>query len=85
MEPASAAPLRAAIVGLRCALPRLPPSKLLPAVQAGLLPRLFAAYDSPAADVRKATVDCLAAIWAVSRLFSSYSGTPNFPGAIKKS
>lgn len=68
--PPSAAPqegaaLQAAIRGLRRVAARMQPAGLAAHLQPQLVPGLCAAFASPFADVRKATVDCLVAIWQV--------------------
>ncbi|PSC71695.1 CLIP-associated -like isoform A [Micractinium conductrix] len=68
--PPSAAPqegaaLHAAIRGLRRVAARMQPAGLAAHLQPQLVPGLCAAFASPFADVRKATVDCLVAIWQV--------------------
>jgi CLIP-associating protein 1/2 len=57
--------LHAAIRGLRRVVVRMQPAGLAAHLQPVLMPGLCAAYRSPLADVRKATVDCLVGIWQV--------------------
>ena len=59
------AELHAAIRGLRRVVVRMQPAGLAAHLQPVLMPGLCAAYRSPLADVRKATVDCLVGIWQV--------------------
>ena len=57
--------LCAAIRCLRRVAARMQPAGLGAHLQPELVPGLCAAYNSPLSDVRKATVDCLVAIWQV--------------------
>lgn len=59
------AQLHAVIRSLQRLVRRMQPAGLSAHLQPLLLPGLCAAYRSPLADVRKATVDCLVAIWQV--------------------
>lgn len=70
------AQLHAAMRSLQRVVCRMQPAGLAAHLQPLLLPGLCAAYSSPLADVRKATVDCLVAIWLVrlSRAQPSLSG-----------
>lgn len=60
--------LYAALKGLRRLLQRLPAAEAERVLLPDLLPGLCTAYCSPIADVRKATVDCLVALWLVRGL-----------------
>lgn len=50
---------------LRRVVARMQPAGLAAHLQPQLLPGLCATFGSPLADVRKATVDCLVAVWQV--------------------
>ncbi|KAL4451390.1 hypothetical protein ABPG77_009462 [Micractinium sp. CCAP 211/92] len=57
--------LHAAVRSLQRVVSRMQPAGLAAHLEPLLAPGLCAAYCSPLADVRKATVDCLVAIWLV--------------------
>lgn len=57
--------LHAVVRSLRRVVARMQPAGLAAHLHPLLLPGLCVAYGSPLADVRKATVDCLVAVWQV--------------------
>lgn len=64
-DPAAAGQLYGVLKCLRRVAARLAPADAQQALASNLLPGLCAAYCSPIADVRKATVDCLVELWMV--------------------
>ena len=75
------AELYAAVRGLRRVVARMQPAGLSAHLQPLLVPGLCAAYSSPLCDVRKATVDCLVAIWQVGGGCSLCRGVPAAMGS----
>ncbi len=69
MERRRSAHLHAVLRCLRRVVARMQPAGLAAHLQPQLLPGLCATFGSPLADVRKATVDCLVAVWQVCFFF----------------
>lgn len=65
VERRRSAHLHAVLRCLRRVVGRMQPAGLAAHLQPQLLPGLCATFGSPLADVRKATVDCLVAVWQV--------------------